>query len=468
MTGPSNRTLAVQAAVSLLLAFAAVGFWLTVRIGSHLEAEHQRHLEQTAALYADQIELTLRAHPAGAGAPDATAALDRVLDEMLSGSDVFRVKLFSRDELLYHSDAPEAGPKPVDDRVGLLAEVIAQGPRSAVEMAADDDDEAEHPPVFETYVPIDGGEVRVVELYQDYRPHLTAIASARRRVALSLVVGLLVLYVLSLPVALQVNRKLRHAAARLRGMLEKERATVLRLEQLDRMKNAFLSAVSHELRTPLTTIRGAAATLERREAELSADQRSSLLRRLGSSTERLDRLLADLLDVDRLSHGSLVVRREESDVNELVRQAVEPHLAPDRRIRVPMGELRAAVDPSQFTRTVDNLVTNACKYAGTRPTVDVATSLDGDRLVLEVTDDGPGVPRTQRDRIFEVFVRLDDHHPSPGTGVGLSLVRAFAELHGGRAWVGEGPTAGARFVVEFADAQVAATEVEPEPATAAS
>ena len=219
MPGPSSRTLAVQAAAALLLVFVVVGLWLTARLGDHIAEEHERHLGHTAELYAQQLELTLRAH--GSADPTLRArALDSVLDEMLAESDVFRVKLFSDDTLLFQSDDPDAPPRPVPDRTGLLAGVIAEGPRSSIEFTADEAGERDAPPVYETYVPIDGGEVQVVELYQDYRPHLAAIASARRRVVASLVVGLLVLYALSLPVALQVGRRLRHAAARLRGLLD--------------------------------------------------------------------------------------------------------------------------------------------------------------------------------------------------------------------------------------------------------
>jgi signal transduction histidine kinase len=221
--------------------------------------------------------------------------------------------------------------------------------------------------------------------------------------------------------------------------IQRQAATDLR--ELDRAKNAFLSAVSHELRTPLTVVRGLAETLDRLGPDLPEDHRDELQSALLAQAERLAGLLDDLLDVDRMNRGSLQLAIRELDVVALIGRVIDEHSERARvRLHAPTRLLLRA-DGTQLQRIMVNLLDNARKYAP-EGDVEVTVSVVADAgLLLEVRDHGPGIPADQRERVFEPFHRMDDTHPQPGTGIGLALVAEFARLHGGRAWT-EPPTEG--------------------------
>ena len=226
---------------------------------------------------------------------------------------------------------------------------------------------------------------------------------------------------------------------RLERLAAIERANADRYRQLDKTKTAFLTAVSHELRTPLAVVSGLAETLVRLRGQLDGEVRGRIEDGLLHHGQRLTRLLDELLDIDRLSRGTLPMERSESDVAELVRTTVASSSVAHRcRVEVPQREV-AWVDAVQFQHLLSNLLTNVEKYA---PLGEVHVALREpapDRLRLTVADHGPGIHADDRRRVFEPFVRLDDDHPQPGTGVGLTLVAEFARLHGGRAWIAGGP-----------------------------
>jgi signal transduction histidine kinase len=225
-------------------------------------------------------------------------------------------------------------------------------------------------------------------------------------------------------------------------------------------KNAFLNAVSHELRTPLSVVLGSAETLDRLSDRLSEEQRGTLVHRLHGQARKLDRLLHDLLDVDRLNRGVMSSRREPTNLFELAEQTVDTLDITSHSVTIEGEPVVAEADAGQLERIVENLVLNAVKYCpeGTRIAVQVRRV--DDTLRLSVSDEGPGIPDPDKDRIFEPFLRLDRSHPSPGTGVGLSLVRRFVELHEGTVWVEDVEPTGSRFVVSLPVAETA--EGEPQ------
>ena len=242
------------------------------------------------------------------------------------------------------------------------------------------------------------------------------------------------------------ERKLAEQA--LRESERRERDAAERLRALDEMKNTFLAAVSHELRSPLTSILGLSITLER-APEMQAHDRDDLLRRLAFNARKLDRLLKDLLDIDRLNRGIVEPQYRTVDVEALIRDCVESlDASAGRAIELDLSPLVLRLDPPKLERIVENLVTNAVRHTPSSCRIWVRmVAVDGGAL-LTVEDDGPGVPPEIRDEIFEPFRQgptASSH--SPGTGVGLSLVARFAELHNGRAWVEDRPGGGAAFRV---------------------
>jgi PAS domain S-box-containing protein len=241
----------------------------------------------------------------------------------------------------------------------------------------------------------------------------------------------------------------RMRAAELERALEAEREDAAQLRSVDEMKNTFLQAVSHDLRTPLAAILGLAVTLERQDLELNADEAKDLASRIAANARKLDRLVNDLLDLDRLGRGIVEPNREPVDVAALVVQILgASEVLTGREVHVEADPVTAQIDPAKVERIVENLLSNAVRHtpAGTGIWVRVGPQEDGALLVVE--DEGPGVALEHRQEIFEPFRQgpgAPEH--SPGVGVGLALVARFAELHGGRAWVEDRPGGGASFRV---------------------
>jgi PAS domain S-box-containing protein len=248
----------------------------------------------------------------------------------------------------------------------------------------------------------------------------------------------------------------RRVEQQLRDSLEREQASSRQLRALDQMKGTFLQAVSHDLRTPLASVLGIAVTLQRHQQELDAGDAADLLQRLSKSARKMDRLLNDLLDLDRLAQPAVSPERERVDLGELVEQVVKDvsaELLEDRPVHGDVCPLPLEVDPPKVERIVENLLANAARHTqpGTPVWVRVQPRDHGALLVVE--DAGPGVPQPLRETIFQPFrqgPRPASH--APGLGVGLALVRVFAQLHGGSAWVEDrrqGP--GASFQVHLPD-----------------
>jgi PAS domain S-box-containing protein len=247
-------------------------------------------------------------------------------------------------------------------------------------------------------------------------------------------------------------------AAELERDLGVERATAQRLREVDEMKNTFLQAVSHDLRTPLAAILGLAITLGRDDIDLDAGEVRDLATRIASNARRLERLVNDLLDLDRLSRGIIEPAFDVVDVGELVLDLVRDADPPvQRRVVADIEPAVAAVDPAKVRRIVENLLGNSAKHAPASAQIWARVHPDDGGVLLAIEDDGPGVPEEIRDAIFEPFRRGPDAHGhTAGVGIGLSLVRRFAELQGGRAWVTERAGGGASFRVYLPDARAIA------------
>lgn len=248
------------------------------------------------------------------------------------------------------------------------------------------------------------------------------------------------------------------AADALRTALERERHASEELRQVDTMKSAFLSAVSHELRTPLTSVVGFAETLDRVGDLRGAAAKA--LRPLMENARRLERLIDDLLDLDRLSEGAVTPRIEPTDLHELVGRVVERYRQHGRAITCDAGEVVVHADRVMLDRAVDNLVRNATRHTPSESSIWIRAYREGVDAIVEVEDDGPGIAAGDRDRILEPFQQgtAATGSASPGTGIGLSLVERFVAAHGGAVEVGDRPGGGARFTVRVpVDPRAAAT-----------
>jgi PAS domain S-box-containing protein len=225
--------------------------------------------------------------------------------------------------------------------------------------------------------------------------------------------------------------------------------------QAERLRDDILSAVSHELRTPLTAVLGFAVTLEQRRSRLTAEETAVLVGELVEAARRLERLLGDLLDVERVRRGVLQVTRTRTRVLDLVESAVAAAPLNGRRVDISGAALVADVDAPKLERIVENLVLNAAKHTPAHGAIHVRLDAQGADLLLSVDDEGPGVADEHKRDVFETFHRgAKMLSTTPGLGIGLALVARFAEVHGGRTWVEDRPGGGASFRVLLPDCVV--------------
>jgi len=251
----------------------------------------------------------------------------------------------------------------------------------------------------------------------------------------------------------RAERALRRSEQKYSEAFHREREATQRLRALDEMKNTFLEAVSHDLRTPLTSILGSAVTLEQAGLDLPREDAVDLLQRIASNARKLERLLSDLLDLDRLQRGIITPQRRRTDVGALVRDAVlEFEQLGGREVLFDSPPLLADVDPPKVERIVENLLSNASRHTPPDRRIWAMVERVDEGVLVTVEDEGDGVPDDLKDAIFEPFRQGPGPATvSPGVGVGLSLVARFAELHGGRAWVQDRPGGGASFKVLLAE-----------------
>jgi signal transduction histidine kinase len=222
-----------------------------------------------------------------------------------------------------------------------------------------------------------------------------------------------------------------------------------------RQRLSFVNQVSHELKTPLTNIRMYAELLEESLDEESVTEREHAAV-IVSESQRLSRLIANVLSFGRQQRGKLVVRRSVGELDAAIRQLVEQFrpVFRERGLEVEL-DLRAAgasrFDADALGQIMGNLLSNVEKYAAGGKRVHIASERDGATARIRVTDGGPGIPARSRDDVFLPFVRLSGAVTDgvAGTGIGLSIARELARLHGGDLRL-EPSTAGACFVVELA------------------
>ena len=247
----------------------------------------------------------------------------------------------------------------------------------------------------------------------------------------------------------RAERALAASERKYSDAFKREREAAQRLRMLDDMKNTFLEAVSHDLRTPLTSILGSALTLERSKLDLPPDDALDMVRRIAANARKLERLLSDLLDLDRLQRGIVSPKRRATDIEEFVRRAVLEMDTQGRRIEVDVQPGNVQIDQAKTERILENLLSNSIRHTPEDAGIWVRARPHEGGVSFTVEDDGPGVPPELREAIFEPFRQVPGSSSvhAPGVGIGLSLVRRFAELQGGNAWAEERPGGGAAFHV---------------------
>jgi two-component system, OmpR family, sensor histidine kinase KdpD len=239
-----------------------------------------------------------------------------------------------------------------------------------------------------------------------------------------------------------------------RDRLEREALEAEALRRSDLVKTALLRAVSHDLRSPLTGIRTAVGALRNPTLQLSADDRTELLETIDVDSERLSRLVGDLLDLSRLEAGGAAPAPEVWALDELVHEAVDLLGARDR-VEIAGEEPLVNVDPTQIQRVLANLIENALKFSPDGAKVHVRITATRMEAIVRVVDQGPGLDEDELERVFEPFYRRGADTRS-GAGLGLAIARGFAAANGGRVWAESRPGQGASFALALPVVEVPA------------
>ncbi|MFI1257917.1 ATP-binding protein [Streptomyces netropsis] len=218
----------------------------------------------------------------------------------------------------------------------------------------------------------------------------------------------------------------------------------------ERSHAELIATVAHELRSPLTSVKGFTATLLAKWERFTDDQKRLMLETVDADADRVNRLIAELLDISRIDSGRLEVRRQPVDIVGAVRRHVQAHTTAGQRaerFRVSVVEPLPALwaDPDKIDQVLGNLLENAVRHGEGTVTIEVAPArmkAHTEGTAVTVSDEGPGIPEESMGRVFTRFWRGSKRG---GTGLGLYIVKGIVEAHGGTITVGRTPHGGAQF-----------------------
>ncbi|MGH2821173.1 MAG: sensor histidine kinase [Actinomycetota bacterium] len=393
-----------------------------------------------------------------------TVLRDYVEDRVLS-ERVKRVKLWAPDGTIVYSDAGGLVDKrfPVE---GELKAAFGGGVQKGVTDLREEENTYEKgfgPVLLETYVPLeigtpDGRIDAVLEIYQEYEVIQARISRLSVVLGITLVAGLLTLYVLLLPILRRVARalseqKLRveEQAQRLSEHLDKERETVAELQELNRLKGEFIAVASHELRTPLTAIVGSLKMLQRPDVADDPGMRREFLETAGRQADHLHGLVETLLTTSRLEGGQVKVSPAAFSLRELLDEVLESSGAAPGRVRVFMPATLPPLwsDRPAVRQILVNLLDNALKFSPEESPVEIGAARMDDTVTLWVRDRGVGVAPEKLEQIFDRFFQVDSSatRTYQGFGLGLSLVKDLLDHVGGTIDVRSEPGEGSTFTV---------------------
>jgi len=227
-------------------------------------------------------------------------------------------------------------------------------------------------------------------------------------------------------------------------------------KRLERLKDEFVSTVSHELRTPLTSIFSSLGLLVGNAGGTLPDTTRRLLSIAYTNSQRLVRLVNDILDIEKMECGQVAFNLMAVDLRSLVEQTIEANrgFAESYRVNIRLGSMADGIvqaDPDRLSQVVTNLLSNAIKFSPPHGEVVVAAERRGDALRLSVRDHGPGIPADFKSRVFEKFAQADGTNAKQksGTGLGLSIVKQIVGRLGGKVDFADAPGGGTIFYVDL-------------------
>jgi signal transduction histidine kinase len=263
----------------------------------------------------------------------------------------------------------------------------------------------------------------------------------------------------------------REATVAIEQALVRERTAADRLRELDQVKSDFVASVSHDLRTPLTSIVGNTELLLDGDAGELGPMQRRLLATVDRNARRLDSLVGDLLMLSRIESGTLRMRPRDVPVGDIIDGALEA-LAVHRNadvsldVEVPAEPVLVHGDPEQLERVTTNLVSNAFKFTPPGGRVGISLDADPERIRLEVSDTGIGIPEEELPYVFDRFFRSTRaaNLERPGTGLGLTIAKSIVEQHGGSIRAGANRAGGTTMTVILPRLPTSADTSAREPA----
>ena len=253
---------------------------------------------------------------------------------------------------------------------------------------------------------------------------------------------------------MEYSRRLEQKSRELEAATAELRAANTRLQELDRLKDDFVSTVSHELRTPLTSIRAFSEILLN-DPDLPVKERQNFLDIVVKESERLTRLINEVLDLAKIEAQHMEWNEEPLDMRDIIRDAIAAvsQIFNENKValetKVPETPAMVKADRDRMMQVVINLLSNAAKFcARDVGRVEVSLHLDAKTLRVAVADNGPGIPPDQASRVFDKFHQVSDEQRGKpqGTGLGLAITRLIVEHHGGRIWVASTSAEGTCFM----------------------
>jgi signal transduction histidine kinase len=254
----------------------------------------------------------------------------------------------------------------------------------------------------------------------------------------------------------ETNARLEAEVAERRRAEQHTLSLAQKLREADKRKDVFLATLAHELRNPLAPIRSALALLKHMRLDPETSTRS--IEVIDRQLLQLVRLVDDLLDISRITYDRIDLRRERMSLATALSAAVEMTL-PHTQVRsqrlsvdLPNEQIDIDGDPQRLAQVFGNLLSNACKYTDRGGSIELAARVEGDRVMVTVSDDGIGIPADRLDGIFDLFVQVDTslERMQGGLGIGLTLVKRLVEMHEGSVAVeSRGAGQGSRFVVRL-------------------
>ena len=244
-----------------------------------------------------------------------------------------------------------------------------------------------------------------------------------------------------------------------RARLRQESLQIEVLQRTDALRAALLSSISHDLRTPLSSIKASASSLLQDDVQWSDEERRSFALTIEREADRLNRLVANLLDMSRIEGGALKPEKEWYPVDELIHDVLD-HLQPlllHREVQTDIPEELPPVqlDYLEIEQVLTNLIENAVRYTPSDSPIYVSAHVEGDQIVISVEDRGPGIPPADLERVFDKFYRVSGKasEQQAGSGLGLAVSKGLVEAHGGHIWAENREGGGAifRFTLPLTD-----------------